>query len=240
MKGLRAVVIALIAAANAFGQSPKVVPQPKDKVVNKFEAHNEVALRSLLRLGAETGTPLGLIQNGEQLCKAKVDISVEGESIASIADQLTGPIGYTWSVEDGVLVIHPQTIPLGVQQLLDTLIPRFGAPRTTLAGLGVFLTIDVRAVFRPDLGSAGSISRSPDAFLVGPIQVNNVTVRKALNTIVKLGIGGQWILRPLPEDFRKAPDTKLFDIVDYASNPMQTVEGLTCDPPPPVKLNAQP
>ncbi len=164
--------------------------QVQDKIVDKFESHGEFAFQSLLRLGAETRTPFGLIPADLGLCTTHTEISVEGESLASITDKLTSQAGYAWTVENGVMVIQPSRPPLGVLQLLDTVLPRFAAPRTTLQGLGVFLTIDVRAIFHPEVGSAGSLSRSPSAVLAGPLEMHDITVRQALNEIVKRGRRG--------------------------------------------------
>jgi hypothetical protein len=224
-------LLILVTVTEAFGQTtPRSPTELQFKLVEKFESHGEPALQTFLRLGAETGTPIGLVQNDGQLCKAKTEISVEGESIASIANKLTSQLGFTWTVENGVLIFQPQHPSIGALQLLNTLIPRFAAPRTTLEGLGAFLTIDVRAVFRPEVGSAGSLSRSPNATLVGPLEMHDVTVKQVLNEIVKAGMRGQWVLRPIPDEYRAAADTKFVDIIDYGSNPLQTVQRLSCTP----------
>jgi len=232
MGALRVLIFIIVAVINSFGEQIGVgsAVQPQYRVVDKFESHDEFALQTLLRLGVETRTPLGLVQTDGQLCKSKIEISVEGESIASIANRLTSPVGYTWAVENGVLVIQPQRMPLGVLALLNTLIPRFAAPRTTLEGLGLFLTMDVRAVFRPDIRTAGSLPRSPDTVLVGPVEMHNVTVKQALNEIAKVGMRGQWVLHPIPDDYRKAADAKFVDIVDYGSNPIPAIQRLSCTP----------
>jgi hypothetical protein len=222
----------LVISIDLLGQQTvtKVTPEPQYNLVNKFESHGETALQALLRLGTETRTPLGLVQNGRRLCESKTDISIAGESVGSIVDRLASPIGYAWSVENGVVVIKPRTPSISTLQLLNTSIPRFAAPRTTLEGLGVFLAIDVRAVFHPERGSAGSLSRSPDATLVGPLEINNITVEQALNVIVTQATSGGWILHPVPDDYRNAADSKFIDIIDYGLNPMPTIQNLTCAP----------
>lgn len=225
------IVFALFLAVGVFGQRTIPTTAPlKDKLVEKFESHDEIALHTFLRFGAETRMPLGLIQNGGQLCMSRTNVVAESESVGSIADKLTAPVGYTWAVEDGVLIIQPQHTSVGALQLLSTVIPRFAAPRTTLEGLGVFLAVDVRAVFRPDLGSAGSLFQSPNATLVGPIEMHNITVKQALNQIVKSGESGQWILHSIRDDYRAAAETKFVDIIDYGSNPIQTIQRLSCEP----------
>lgn len=233
MKTRLLLITAITAAISSFGQQSGAgnSSQPQYRIVNRFESRGEVALQAFLRLGSETKIPLGIVNAGDQLCKTKTEIAVEGETIANVVDKLTTQVGgYHWTLEDGVLLLLPQPMPRSALQLLNTLLPRFAAPRTTLDGLGVFLRIDVLAVFRPDIGTAGGLPRSPDAVLVGPLEIDNVTVEQTLNLIVKQGSTGQWILHPIPDDYRTAADKEFVDIVDYGSDPISTIQRLSCTP----------
>jgi hypothetical protein len=218
--------ITLLLAATALiivwleGRAQVQAPAPQAAVVDRFEAHGEDALQTLLRFGVVSKVPLGLVLTDSRLCTTKITLSVQSEPALSIVDQLTKQIdGYHWAVQDGVVVIKPGFLPASTSQLLSTVIPRYSVPRTTLAGLDLFLVQDLRAVFHPELGSAGSLMSSPDAFRVGPFEMLNATLEQILDRIVKEA-GGEWVLLPTPDNFRNVSDLKFASLISYTDNPM--------------------
>jgi hypothetical protein len=233
MNAIGVLLIGAVVAVNAVSQQTPATPvsQTQDRIIDTFESHNEIALYSFLRFAAENKVPLGLILTDDQLCKKKTEITSEGESVSTIMRRLVSQVnGYQWMPEDGVLLVEPQLIPQSTTQLLNTIVTRFAAPRTTLKGLGLFLIIDVRAQLHPSPGgTAGSLSRSPDTPMVGPLEMRNVTVEQALNEIIKMVSGGSWIVYPTPDD-RLSSDRKFLDLVDYSENPSGNIRALTCAP----------
>jgi hypothetical protein len=235
MKPIGVLLIHAIAVLKTVSQQSRTtaaVPQPEDRIVDTFESHGDIALHSFLRFAAESKVPLGLVLVDDQLCKKKTEISIRGESVQTVIGKLTSQVdGYQWVLQDGVLLVEPQLIPESTSQLLNMPLTRFAAPRTTLKGLGLFLTVDVRAQLRPDPGgTAGSLSRSPDTPMVGPLELRNLIVQQILNMIAKLVRGGEWILYPTPDDYRKAADRKFVEVIDYSENPLGNIQALRCVP----------
>ncbi len=221
MKKVGIYVFFLFAVTTAVGASiqMKETPIPEDRTVEQFESHGEFGLQAILRFGMEAKVPLGLILANDQLCKRRVEITVQKESVATVMGMLTKQLdGYRWIFKDGVLLVEPEPIPQGAVGLLSTVIPHYSTPKTTLAGLGLFLIMDTRGVLRPEMGTAGSLLSSPDAQKVGPLELLNATVEQILNRITMEGTGGEWVLFPTPDDYRNGVDRKFVEIVSYAED----------------------
>ena len=207
-------------------------PQDKlpsyDKPVNHFESHTESALESILRLGAETKVPLGVVRSDDSLCQIRVSLSADKESALSITNRLTAGTAYQPVVRDGTLVIEPKTMPPNTAKLLNMVVERYTAPPSTTEGLGLFLWRDVYASLHPAESTLVHYLSSPDAVQIAPFEMRNATVQQILNRIVNEGMGGEWVLPPIPDDYPNKQDQKLADLVGYSDDPAGKIQRISC------------
>jgi hypothetical protein len=187
-----------------------------NQAVVGFQARGEAGLQTILRLGETAEVPVGVVRADDSLCRDKIDLSVQKDTVANIMSKVISQTpDYRWLTRDGVVIIEPKSISADTAEFLDIVIPRYAAPESTLQELAAFLLTDVRGVLRPNEGTAADILSSSNEARTKPFEMRDATVEQILNRMVKQGQGGAWILLPIPKDYRVAADRQFVQVVGY-------------------------
>ena len=176
---------------------------------------NSNILLALSKFGTEARIPIGIVfetNKPHRLCEENRQVTTRGRPISEFLDALLARSDYTWSVEDGVIVVHPTHIADQVSRVLNIKIDEFGPFAllpTTMQSLGILLASRTFSELHPEnKGSAGSILSSPDAETFPNFEVRDASVEQILNRIVSLGSKGMWFFR-LSQDFEDKKDINL-------------------------------
>jgi len=197
-------------------QEPK--PLTLDNVqIESFDSNGMSIASSIVRFGVQTKIPLGIVISDDGACKTPLKFQAEHESAKDVLDHLAKAIGYAWTFQNGVVVIHPREMSLEASQLLNTVIPRYAAPEAKLDAQRRFLWMDVRAVLRPGEGTIVNYATTSTDELLPAVDLHNIRLLDALNRTVSVKSGGEWILLPLPKDMREAADHSYIQMISYSN-----------------------
>ena len=161
-------------------------------------------LLALSKFGSEARIPIGIVletNKPHQLCEESGQVTIRDRPLSEFLDALLAQSGYTWSVDDGVIVVHPAHVTDQLTRVLTIKFDRFGGIQTTMQGLGIVLDTWVYSRLHPEAkGYAGDILSSLGADQFPHFEVRDASVEQILNKIVSLGSKGIWLLR-LDKDF---------------------------------------
>ena len=176
---------------------------------------NSNILLALSKFGTEAHIPIGIVfetNKPHRLCEENRQVTERSRPISEFLDALLARSDYTWSVEDGVIVVHPTHVADQLSRVLNIKFKEFGSlkpPPITMQGSGIILANWVYGRLHPEVkGFAGSILSSPDAEQFSNFYVQNASVEQILNGIVSLGSKGMWFFR-LSQDFERKKDINL-------------------------------
>lgn len=213
--------------ANTSAQS--VTSTQDDKVIERFDANNQVALQALLRFGFENRIPMGIVLNDRSLCETTIDFKSKNTRLrATLAALISKVPNYNWTIENGTVVLRPTAVMQDDLTLLDMMIPRFAAPAGPLKEQRLYLWMDVRAILRPDEGTILNSLSSEADIKYPPLRLTNMTVEQILNTLVSRPPYGAWILHPIANDLRQAvADSEYVTFLPYGEGPSK-MEAVSC------------
>src|ERR1700732_172150 len=75
-------VVSIITAIYSFAAQTGVkrdIVTLEYRTIERFDSHGEPGLQVVLRFGLETKIPVGLIRTNDQLCRTKIEITVQKE-----------------------------------------------------------------------------------------------------------------------------------------------------------------
>jgi hypothetical protein len=154
---------------------------------------------ALTNLGSERRIPIGIVlEPGKphQLCEEHRQVTIRDRPISEFLDALLAHSDYSWSVNDGVIVIRPAPALDQLNRVLSMKFDRFGGMQTTMQGLGITLNAWIYSRLHPDAkGYAMNILSSLDAEQFPDFEVRDASVEQILNKIVSLGDKGMWLLQ---------------------------------------------
>ncbi len=203
----------------------RLSPDLSNTPLERFESYGQSALQTLLRFGFETKLPLGLVLANDALCKTTVTVAVPGQPAASMLDELMTEIPeYGWSLRNGVVIAQPKNTPSTTTQFLHIVLPRFVAPQGPLRAQQAFLSMFVKAVFKPSEGTMLNVATSPAERELPALQMKQATVEEALSRLVSRKPGGIWILFPIPDDLSKTSDHPFAAVFSYADDASKIAE----------------
>jgi len=217
-----AILVAVAAVAGMIGLGYPLPPRSDDsaldRVVAPFSSDHEPAFEAILRFGRENNIPLGVIV-GNQFCSTVlIDFRTQRASVRSVLEELAKKLpSYHWTLEDNVVVFAPDHIPEATDQFLAVEPPTYAIPEETLQGQALYAWMNIRAVLRPEEGTAVNILSSSKPEKWPALTLNHLTIRQILDRLVARGTGGVWILLPF-KDLAKVADHRPFSVMGYSDN----------------------
>jgi hypothetical protein len=121
------------------------------------------------------------------------------------------------SLLDAILdLAQEQRVAVGIEYLLDHVLNDFSIPRMSVTEAGLALDRVLYAALHPAVeGWAGSYAGEISQTEVGPLSMHDVTVREALNRIVKEAGDAAWVVQVPPGNLDKLPSYGLWRIIQY-------------------------
>lgn len=221
----------LVQGFNLTAQAPPRLLLPTPNTSLKYWASGNNALETLINVGVQNSIPLGLVLEGEGLCKSQLN-GKPGEDIADLIGDLGSQIpDYSAMLENGVLVVAPRKISAETQQSLNVTLPTFGIEEPeTMQKIGISLWFYIRAVLVPgqSSGFGGGVQRDDDLLL--PFKLTDVTVEQVLNYLVTKGSGGLWAMPQVPNGWIANPAPMPYQLISYAGS-VVTASRITCPKP---------
>ncbi len=194
-----------------------------DRGVHGFDVEGLSLLDALLQLGRQARVPLGI----EYLDPADLEKSVTlhvsessvGHVLRAILDQRAG---YTWTVDDGVVHIGHAGLLSGGANLLDHVLQKFVIGETELTtAADLMLPGQLKREMsapRVPSGVSGVYGSAPGGRpedRVGPLDLENVTVREVLNRLVSARNNAAWVILVPPSRLDRFPSDGLWYIIEY-------------------------
>jgi hypothetical protein len=213
----------------AQAQPPNGRARIVERSVHRFDVEGLSMLDALLHLGQQEHLALGIeyldpADLGKPVALHLGEASV-GHIIQAILDQRSG---YTWNVGDDVVNIGHEGLPSGDANLLEHVLRRFvTAGRTDLiTATTLMLPGQLRRELSPSQVSSGvsaiygSVLGGTSGDQVGPLELENVTVRQVLNRLVSQRNNAAWVVLVPPRGIDRLPPHGRWYIIEY--DPAQT------------------
>lgn len=207
------------------------------QAISSFDVEGISRIDAILLLAKKEDIPLGIEYAGPKLFEP-VTIDVGPTNVGTIVKMLF-PSGLGFRISDqDVLVISHRDVPGGRINILNTRLSHFSIPRCSLQRAYVILEVLLFKQLTPPSqwqGVMGSISGESSA-QIGPFELTNVTVREALNRIVREHGRAAWIVQVRPEMLVRPSGVELEDkildgslivwtIVEYDNSAMMSSIG---------------
>lgn len=176
--------------------APAVVMNPGNKVT--FRCEQATPLELIRATGYQARIPIGLVLGRDQnaLSEKKHSYNLKDvDATAALQEAIKGT-GYSLKEEDHVFVLTAGDVTPRQQQLLAYRYSAFKpGPDETMVGLGMTLTMWMRAVIDPKWGFAMDTLSSTNEERFSVSIPPSATTEEIANRIVSLGSRGMWILR---------------------------------------------
>ena len=215
-------VLIIAGALSASGQTGKQLPDyqtpvTREKTVKSWRAGN--MLDSLLFMGEANKLPIGLVLEGDSLCKKSVPGSVAEVSVGALIEQIQREdLDYTAEIKDQKLYVHPKVIRASTLNALELKIPRFSVESESAEETGVHLWMSIRGILVPQETSMFSGGLQTNAETLPAINLTNTSVAGILNRTVKVGQRGVWLMYEVPPGWQGNPKTIPYKIFSYSGD----------------------
>lgn len=131
-----------------------------DPTISAFTATQEPAIQALLRLAKAGHVPIGIVVEGDELCRTQVSLSAENTPasvvVRGIAAQVAG-YGAGPRVGSPMIVVAPLSMHPATSEFLQLIDARY-AVKGNLQTLATMLWVHVLAILHPQEGSAAAYS----------------------------------------------------------------------------------
>lgn len=195
-----------------------------EKRIRAFDVEGLSMLDALLRLGRQEQVPLGIEYLDPRDLDKPISVHLRGTSVGAVVKAILNQrAGYTWRVENGVVLIGHPGLPSGDRNLLDRLLPEFSTSgRTALVtATNLMLPAQLQRYLNPPKptsgvsGVAGSVLGGRIENQVGPLHLRNVTVRQVLNRLVSEHKNAAWVILAPPAHLDRLPEKGLWYVIEY-------------------------
>jgi hypothetical protein len=207
-------VFNVIAQTGVKTTDKRLTPLTSDTVVNDWEAGS--TLTSLIRAGFTNKMAIGIVLEGDSLCRSSVLGSSKGIHIGSLIDQVQkqNP-NYVVEIRPQTLYVHPKTMTASTLAVLQLPIPQFSAKSGSAQQIGITLWMFIRGVLVPKETSMFTGGLQRNAEILPAVNLSNASVHDILDHIVSLGQGGGWIMYEVPADWHSDPKTLPYELFSY-------------------------
>lgn len=213
-------IIGLILMISVWG--PAIDPQGTNaNAVPRFHVENLTLVDTLLRLAQQQHFPLGIEYIDVKAVTDPISLDTGPAPLGQVLSAILRlQVGYSWSVQDGVVRISHSDVPVGTANLLSHTLPDFIIPRMSITEASLALDHTLYADLNPGtVGWAGSYAGEISATKVGPYSMRSVTVREVLNRMVRDAGDAAWVVQVTPRNLDKLPSYGLWRVVEYAMPP---------------------
>ena len=210
----------LVAASSMLGWAYPHPPETDDSFLDRaiapFYSNHEHAFDAILRFGRENNIPLGVVVS-DQLCSTVLsDFRTEHAPARKVLDELAKNLpSYHWKLEDQVVVFAPDKLPEATLQFLAIEPHPYAIPEETLQGQTAYAWMNIRAVLKPQEGTAFNFLSSPRSEKWPALALSNITIEQILDRLVARKTGGVWILLPF-KDLSQVSDYRPFSVMGYS------------------------
>lgn len=199
-----------------------------------YTAKDENMLDALLALGAQEHLPMGIEYVNPKDLETPLNLKLSNATAEDVLKAILGQHkGYEWKAQEGVLAITHKSVPMGKANLLNTLLPEFFlARRETLQMASFSLRMQLeRELYpiteRPGItGVVGSLPVGSFKNQIGPLKMHRVTVRQALDELVRKSGEAAWVVLVPPAKLGELPTrwphTRVDDfwrVIEYEGKP---------------------
>jgi hypothetical protein len=126
------------AQTGAEATEKQLVPVTSSAVVNDWQTGE--TLTSLIRVGFTNKIALGIVLEGNSLCRNSVPGSSGGIRIGSLIDQVQKQSpDYVVEIRDRMLYVHPKSMTGSTLNTLNLRIPRFSSQTASAQQIGINL-----------------------------------------------------------------------------------------------------
>jgi hypothetical protein len=207
------------ASAQTGAQATKKqsAPVTSSTVVDDWQTGE--TLTPLIRVGFKNKIALGIVLEGNSLCRNSVPGSSGGIRIGSLIDQVQKQSpDYVIEIRDRMLYVHPKSMTGSTLNTLDLRIPRFSSPIASAQQIGITLWMFIRGVLVPKETSMFTGGLQRNAETLPAIALSNASVRDILDKAITSGQGGVWVMYKVPADWQSDPKTKPYEILSYSGD----------------------
>jgi hypothetical protein len=198
----------LLLAACAVAQDNAQDADIWEKPVASFNVDG-IRMDAVLQLAKQQDLPLGIEYVGAKMFEP-VTIHAEAKNLRAVLNMLfPAGSGFQLNVQNGVLNVSHSDVPRGRPNVLDRVLANFSMGRWPL-----WLAVDklrstigqqLRPRFPYGFGASVSGPREPERE-VGPFSLSQVTIRQALDRIVRDRREAVWMAQALPENLGSSGD----------------------------------
>jgi hypothetical protein len=220
--------------APAVSQTRRTHPEiGLNTLVRLPDAAGSSALASLVAIGFDNHIPMGiaLLHGAEtDACRIPLHFQRREMTMEDLINALEAQMaGYRARVENGVLNVIPQALPDGADQLLEIRIEEFRSAPGVREIQASDLWRSIMAVVAPSEGVNINqmVPLSLDDTVKG-IAVAHESVRSILNTLVREGSGGIWVLDASRVRELTAETPMPYEVHGYLSNEDSIVSSFAC------------
>lgn len=185
--------------------------------VESFKADNVSLLDALLQFGRQQRLPMGIEYLDIRATDQPISVDVGPATVGKVLDTiLRHEPGYSWSIQNGILHITNVGALRGRMNLLDRVLSEFSVPKDTLTDADYLLKMTLYVELHPKVqGFGGDIPGEISRTQVGPFKLTHVTVREALDEIVREAGDAAWVVQVPPESLDHVPSYGLWRVIEY-------------------------
>jgi hypothetical protein len=198
-----------------FGQSRSVTAVTPSRRVAFFAVKQRNLIDALLCFGQQDGIPIGIEYIDKAAFQQRITVEFRERNVKEVLDAITHLVGYRWSINGQVVSVTHEGALVGKSNLLNTRIPRFRIPETTMLEASLAVSLHLYVVLNPTSGIAGDYPGGNPDFRVGPLDMKNATVREILNRIVSQRGNGAWVVQQPPWTMGKDLGYGLWKVLEY-------------------------
>jgi hypothetical protein len=219
-------ILFVVVLTLAFNMSAQTRGEPTEKRLTPVTSGTIIEgwqtgdiLTSLIRAGFTNKIPLGIVLEGDSLCRNSVPGSGGGISIASLIGQVQGQDpDYIVEIRNKILYVHPRATKASTLDALELRIPRFTSEAASAQEIGISLWMFIRGVLVPQETSMFSGGLQRNAEKLPAFNLSNSSVHDILDRVITLGQGGAWVMYEVPADWQSNPRTKPYEILSYSGD----------------------